>query len=142
MLRTNINIQVLSSNTYTAYIPIISVAARNNAEANTNFTFTYCEYTGGISGLKNKESQVDRPTRTLSHWADIDITGLDHVIMGDMNLCLFKWTAPIDTQKLVLDKVKAVQMTLALEQLINTTTSTQELLNVINNSIIDHLYTN
>ena len=62
--------------------------------------------------------------------------------MGDMKLCSHKWIAPIDTQKLLIDKVKAVQMTVVLEQLINTTTSTQEVFNVINNSIIDHSYTN
>ena len=53
--RTNINIQVLSSNTYSADIPIISVAARNRTEAKTIFTFMCFEYTGGISWLKIKE---------------------------------------------------------------------------------------
>lgn len=138
----NINIHILSSNTYTDDLPIISVAARKGAEVKTVFTFMYREYTGGIFGLRTMKSQADRLTRTLSTWADIDKSGLDHVIMGDMNLCFRKWTAPTDTQKQLIDKVKAAQMTLALEQMICNTTRTQKVLDVIKNSIIVHLYTN
>ena len=88
------------------------------------------------------ESQAERLSRILSHWSDIERLGLDHVILGDMNLCYSKWTSLADPQQQLIDKVKAAQVMSVLEQLVNTTTRTQQVLEVINNSIIDHLYTN
>ncbi len=41
-----------------------------------------------------------------------------------------------------IPQLKSAQVVSALDQLINTTTRTQQVLDVIKHSIIDHLYTN
>ena len=87
-------------------------------------------------------AQQDRFSRTLQHWSELATRNQDLVILGDINLCYKKWSGTGDTQQVLIDKVKAVQVTHALEQLIDQPTRSQLVEGVVNQSIIDHLYTN
>lgn len=72
----------------------------------------------------------------------MDALNLDHVIMGDMNLCYRKWAVTTDPKQRLIEKVKAAQVTLTLDQLVNTITRTHQVLDMVNHTLIDHVYTN
>ena len=138
----DIHAKVISTPTQITDLPIVSVTAKRGAEAKTIFNFFYREFTGGVSGLRTAESQVDRLTRMLAHWSELDALGFDMVTLGDMNLCYTKWTELGCQSQALIDLVKASQLTCTLEQLVNVTTRSQLIGDDVITSTIDHVYTN
>ena len=63
-------------------LPMITLII-NNKEA---IIYIYREYTGGISGMKDEKSQLDRMRRMKDHWVQISSKYSDVTVLGDMNV--------------------------------------------------------
>ena len=141
-IKNSITFKYLSSQDSISDLPVISIEARKGKGPKTIVSAHYREFMGGVSGLKTLEAQQNRLSRLLDHWAYLDSFNLDTVIIGDTNLCFSKWGTQNNPQQTLIDKVKDSQANLALQQLVNTATRIQSVNNVVEKSIIDHVYTN
>ena len=72
-------------------LPTISCEIGLAREKKTCANLYYREWTSGVSGLGDTNSQVDRLRRRIDHWRSLHAGGRDVVILGDSNLCAFKW---------------------------------------------------
>ncbi len=91
--------QKLTIHADTNDLPIIAIKAKKTKEAITNLVDYYREFTGGISGLKNQQSQADRLSRALELWKKVEQTGHDTIILGDINLDYKEWAKQTSSQR-------------------------------------------
>ena len=84
-------------------LPSISCEIGSGKESKTVVNFFYREWKSGVSGLDDTTSQVDRLNRQISYWKTLYNTGNDVVIMGDANVCSFKWNDASYAHKHVSD---------------------------------------
>ena len=63
-------------------LPSISIELGIGREKKTCFNLFYREFTGGISGLKDVNSQKDRLTRQIDHWKSLYAGGKDFCVLA------------------------------------------------------------
>ena len=101
--------------------------------------FIYREYTGGISGLKDDQSQVDRLQRMRDHWDQMISEYEDVTILGDMNVDERRLYEP-GYQTKVVETLQDFKYSAGMRQLITEDTRRQLVNGVLRTSLIDHLY--
>ena len=101
----------------------------------------YRKFTGGISGLKDKSSQIDRLSRQIAHWKTLFIAGKDVVILGDSNLCAKLWTSDSFQHKDLANMVQDFLLEEASQQLVTEATRSEQMNGEVHSSIIYHCYT-
>ena len=141
-IKEDITFKVINYNTLTQDLPLISIEAKRGKNATTIISTHYREFTGGISGLKTNESQLERLTRITDHWKLISQSNHDLIIVGDTNVCYRKWTTTSNNDQKLIDKIKDTQTTTGLEQIVDEDTRIQKVQDKVEHSIIDHVYTN
>ena len=74
-------------------LPMLTCEIGLGLERKTVVNFFYREFTGGISGLSDKQSQHERLSRMINVWNMIN-NNSDHDILclGDANLCAKTWS--------------------------------------------------
>ena len=90
-VKEGVNIKIRELSSQDSDLPSISCEVGLGREKRTCVNFFYREWTGGISGLFDLQSQTDRLTRQIKHWKSLVSGRRDVVIMGDSNMCAFKW---------------------------------------------------
>ena len=141
-IRDDINFKLIKTNASTHDLPLISIEAKKGKHATTIISTHYREFTGGISGLKTNDSQLDRLTRLTDHWKSLSQLNHDLIIVGDTNLCYRKWSTTANNDQNLINKIKDTQTLTALEQVVDTDTRIQIVQDRVEHSIIDHTYTN
>ena len=82
----SISCKLMKQPQYVNSLPTITVEVKKGKEKATIVNFTYREYTGGVSGLGDLDSQKDRLQRVLRWWTALSHRRGDFLIMGDINL--------------------------------------------------------
>ena len=104
----------------------------------------YREWTGGVSGEMNQDSQVSRSDRQILYWKTLHSQNRDIIALGDANLCAVKWNdADYDASRKVLSTM--VQEHLLEEstyQIVKGFTRSELVNNSVLRSSIDQVYTN
>ena len=72
-------------------LPSLSCEIGLGKERKTSVNFFYREWTSGVSGLSDINSQSERLARQIKHWKCLISNKRDTGIMGDANLCALKW---------------------------------------------------
>ena len=116
-------------------LPMITLII-NNTEA---IIFIYREYTGGISGLKDERSQVDRLSRMREHWNQMNLDYKDVTMMGDMNVDEHRLYEP-GYQTKIVELLQDFKCSSGMRQLITQDTRRQIVNGILRTSLIDHLY--
>ena len=125
-------------------LPNVTVEIGLGKERKTLVNIFYREWTGGISGESHQDSQTSRWARQILYWKSLYSQKRDVVILGDANLCAAKWNdATYDGHKKILANM--VQEQLLEEssyQLVEGFTRSELTNGIVNQSSIDHVYTN
>ena len=72
-------------------LPTISCEIGLGREKKSIVNFFYREFTGGVSGLNDTPSQVERFSRQIKIWKALCSGTKDVVCLGDTNICALKW---------------------------------------------------
>ena len=121
-------------------LPSISFELGLSREKKTCINFFYREFTGGISGLNDQASQLDRITRQIEHWKSLFRGGRDVVVLGDSNLCAKQWNDQNYNMKHISNKVQDFLLEETCEQLVTDLTRSEIANGVVQSSCIDHCY--
>ena len=121
-------------------LPSMSFEFGLGREKKSCVNFFYREYTGGVSGLVDITSQMDRLSRQVSHWKTLHETGRDVVILGDSNLCALQWEGEGYQHRELANKVQDYLLEEASQQLVTGITRSEISGGVVQTSCIDHCY--
>ena len=119
-------------------LPSMSFEFGLGREKKSCVNFFYREYTGGVSGLVDITSQMDRLERQVSHWKTLHETGRDVVILGDSNLCALQWEGEGYQHRELANKVQDYLLEEASQQLVTDITRSEISGGVVQTSCIDH----
>ena len=122
-------------------LPSLSCEIGSGKEARTSVNFFYREWKSGVTGLDDTSSQVNRLNRQIAHWKKLYNGGNDVVILGDANICYFKWNEASYAHKQVSDLIHDFLLEQSSFQQIKCFTRSEISSNGISRSCIDHCYT-
>ena len=122
-------------------LPSLSCEIGLGREKRTCVNFFYREWTGGISGLSDSQSQVARLTRQINHWRSLYAGSKDVVILGDSNLCSLKWSEESYQYKDLSNLVQDFLLETTSYQQVKQFTRSEVSRNGVTRSCIDHCYT-
>ena len=72
-------------------LPIMTFEIGFGLEKKKIVNYFYREFTSGVSGLDDSQSQFERLQRMTQHWRSLAANKKDLVCLGDANLCANKW---------------------------------------------------
>ena len=75
-------------------LPSITLEIGLGREKRTLVNFYYREWTGGVSGDKSHQAQLDRFSRQVQHWKSLRSEDKDVVLLGDANFCSLSCSDP------------------------------------------------
>ena len=142
-VREDVNFQEIkrNRNIISSDLPSISVQIGLGREKKTCVNIFYREFTGGVSGLSDLESQNDRLSRQIELWKILYDSGRDVLILGDCNLCAEKWNDEDFVGTELANKVQNFLLEQASLQLVTSSTRIELLNGRVQKSMIDHCYT-
>ena len=125
-------------------LPNVTIEIGLGGERKSLVNVFYREWTGGVTGDNDPVSQTGRWARQIHYWGSLYNQNKDVVILGDANLCAYKWNeADYDGSKKVLANMIQEQL---LEhssyQLVEGFTRSELVNGSVTQSTIDHVYTN
>ena len=125
-------------------LPNITLEIGLGKEKKTVVNIFYREWTGGISGVSNQASQIERLSRQIALWRSLYRLGKDVVILGDANLDAKKWnnTDYRPNLKALANLVQEHLLEESSYQVVQDFTRSEMTKNVVHSSCIDHIYTN
>ena len=143
-VKINIKIKVHKTPLSCADLPTFSCEIGIGREKKTVVGCYYREYTSAISGLKDKHSQKERLIRHISEWNRACENGSkDVLILGDSNLCTFKWDDDNNYDKEMADMVKHFLLENNCRQMVAEDTRSEiGRGGTVVKSCIDHIFTN
>ena len=112
-----------------------------SGNSRTCVNFFYREWKSRVNGSDDKNSQLERLQRQINHWRTLYSCGADVVIMGDANLCSFKWNEPSYAHKHLADVLQDFLLENSSFQQIKQYTRSEFCRNGLSRSCIDHCYT-
>ena len=125
-------------------LPSLSFEIGLGRERKTIVNFFYREWTSGIDGTSSVQDQKERLKRQILHWKYLASRDRDLIIMGDANLCAKTWNNvdyPNDKKELA-NMVTDFLLEDSLSQMVNEFTRTELKGGRIEQSCIDHIYSN
>ena len=142
-VKEELNVNIRDNGISNADLPTITCEISFGRERKTIVNFCYREFTSGVSGLSDMNSQVERWSRQLRIW-NILLSGTKDVIcMGDTNLCSQRWLEDDYKNKELSDMTHTFMLETACSQLVKENTRSEVAQGgIISTSCIDHCYTN
>ena len=143
-VKKDIKIKVHKTPLSCADLPAFSCEIGIGREKKTVVGCYYREFTSAISGLKDKNSQKERLIRHISEWNRACERGSkDVMILGDSNLCIFKWDDENYHDKEMAEMVKHFLLENNCKQMVAEYTRSEiGRGGTVVKSCIDHIYTN
>ena len=89
--KNELKITVRDQSTAQSDLPTITCEIGLGNERKTIVNCFYREFTGAVSGLRDKASQIERLGRQITVWKNACSGTKDVVILGDANICASKW---------------------------------------------------
>ena len=122
-------------------LPSLSCEIGLGKERKTSVNFFYREWTSGVSGLADTNSQAERLARQIMHWKGLNSKKRDTVIMGDANLCALKWGEDTYQHKDLADLVQDYLLETSSFQLVTETTRSGAVAGgEVSMACLDHCY--
>ena len=140
-VKVNIKVKLKEISRQDSDLPSLSCEIGLGREKKSCVNFFYREWTGGVSGLADTASQQDRLLRQVKHWTSLYTGGRDVTILGDANLCAFKWNDSSYQQKSLSDITQDFLLETSSFQLVKDFTRSELSGNELVRSCIDHCYT-
>ena len=139
-VREDVKVQMINCSGNNTDLPSISVQIGLGKER-TCVNIFYREFTGGVSGSSNLQSQIDRLDRQIGHWKTLYSQGRDVLILGDCNICAAKWNDDNFPNMDLANKIQDFLLKHASLQLVTSITRVELKNGLVQKSIIDHCYT-
>ena len=140
-VKENVNVKMRVISKQDSDLQSISCEIGLGREKKSCVNFFYREWTGGVSGLSDMDSQLDRLTRQVRHWKSLYTGGRDVTILGDANLCAFKWNDASYQYKSLSDITQDFLLETSSFQQVREYTRSEFSCNGLARSCIDHCYT-
>ena len=86
-----IQIKIRDNSRNNSDLPMITCDISLGKEKKTIVNFFYREFKSGVSGLNNKNSQIERLKRMAQIWTNLSKENRDLICMGDANVCNKLW---------------------------------------------------
>ena len=142
-VRDDINLKVKPLARGDTDLPSVSCEIGVGREKKTRVNFFYREWTSGVSGLGDINSQTERLKRQIEHWKTLHTGGRDTIILGDANLCALKWEDENFQHKDLALQVQEYLLETSSYQMVKEPTRVGTIAgDGISSSCIDHCYTN
>ena len=143
LAKEELQVKIKDIGTQNSDLPTISCEIGLGQEKKTIVNFFYREFTGGVSGLKDTQSQIERLSRQLKIWKTLCAGTKDVICMGDANLCALKWLDDSYEHKELSEMIQNFLLESACSQLVKEYTRSEFIQGgVVARSCIDHCYTN
>ena len=139
-VREGVTIKMREVSNPNSDLPSVSCEIGLGREKRTCANFFYREWTGGISGLADSQSQVDRLSRQIMHWRSLYTGGRDVVILGDSNLCSFRWAEETYQYKNLSGMIQEFLLETSSYQQVKQYTRCEVSRSGVSRSCIDHCY--
>ena len=125
-------------------LPSITLEVGRGGERKSLVNFYYREWTGGVDGDSSHAGQLDRFSRQVNHWRDLQTEDRDLVMLGDANYCALSCTDPEYPAHMRQLSNLATDFFLqeSLSQLIDRPTRTELRGNSVEKACLDHVTTN
>ena len=125
-------------------LPNVTLEIGLGKERKTIVNIFYREWTGGVTGNSDQISQAGRWARQINYWSSLYTHNKDVMILGDANLCASKWNdADYDgSKKALADMIQEQLLEHSSYQIVEGFTRSELGNNIVNQSTIDHIYTN
>ena len=123
-------------------LPSISLEIGLGRATKTVINYYYREWTGGVSGLDSKASQLERHSHHIAQWTELVASGKNFVSLGDGNLCALSWNNHNYKDKDLAAQIHGFLHSESCHQLVNSNTRIQKYGNQVQKSCLDHVITN
>ena len=124
-------------------LPMVTFEIGFGLEKKTIVNFFYREFTSGVPGLSDTQSQSERLLRMTQHWRSLAKIKKDMVCLGDANLCAYKWNEDSYYLKEHAEIVQTFLLDTSSNQLVKDYTRSEIVQGgTVSQSCIDHCYTN
>ena len=118
----DLNINIRDVGVENSDLPTISCEIGFGREKKTIVNSFYREFTGGVSGLQDTDSQINRWSRQLKIWKTLLLGNKDVICMGDANLCAKKWLDEDYRNKDLSEMVQTLMLEETVTQLVKENT--------------------
>ena len=140
-VKEGVKIKMRKLNNQDSDLPTLSCEVGLGKERRTITNFFYREWKSGVTGLEDQASQLERQARQINHWKSLYSKTRDVLILGDANLCCFKWNAATYQHKPLAEELQDFLLQTSSFQVIKDYTRSEICNNGLTRSCIDHCYT-
>ena len=141
--REELQVKIRDTGVENSDLPTLTIEIGMGREKRTVINYFYREFTGGVSGLDDNQSQVERLTRQIGIWKSLCLGTKDFICMGDANICALKWFEEGYKPKDLSDMVQNFLVESACVQIVKENTRSEIVQGGnVAESCIDHCYTN
>ena len=125
-------------------LPNITLEIGLGRERKTIVNIFYREWTGGVTGLSDNGSQIERLDRQIMYWQSLYDQDRDILLCGDANLCARSWNDRYYdySKKVLANMIQDQLLENANVQLVESFTRSEMNNGQISQSCIDHIYSN
>ena len=89
--RDEFQVKIKDIGMHNSDLPTITCEISLGREKKTLVNYFYREFTSGVSGLSDHQSQTSRLARQIKIWKSLCAGSKDVICLGDANLCANKW---------------------------------------------------
>ena len=90
-VKDEVKAKVVDDHLVNSDLQSLSLEVGLGREKKTLVNFFYREWKGCVSKLNCQASQIQRLIRQIDHWKQLSASNNDVLVMGDANVCAFKW---------------------------------------------------
>ena len=125
-------------------LPNVTLEIGLGRERKSLVNIFYREWTGGVTGDNDPVSQTGRWARQIHYWSSLYNQNKDVLILGDANLCAYKWndTDYEGSKKVLANMIQEMLLEHSSYQLVEGFTRSELTNGTVTQSTIDHVYTN
>ena len=136
-------IKIKDNGSQNSDLPTISLEIGLGKEKHTIVNFFYREFTGGVSGLSDMNSQTERLQRQINIWKQLCLINKNFICLGYANICATKWNDESYHLSNLCNMVQNFMLETSCMQLVKGFTRSEVGQGgVVSRSCIDHCYTN
>ena len=142
-IKEDVKVKIVEDDPGNHDLPSITMEIGLGREKRTIINFFYREWQGGISKLNSQASQSERLDRLVNHWKGLSSSNKDVLILGDANLCAYRWNDDDYNLKNLSNIVHDFLLEESFFQLVKDYTRSEFFRgNIVSRSCIDHVYSN
>ena len=126
-------------------LPNITLEVGKFRDKKSLVNFYYREWTSSVNGNGSFESQIERFSRQVDYWRQLNLEDKELFLLGDANYCALSYSDsdyPVHVRSITNMAMDFFFLQESLFQLINSPTRTELRGNHVEKSCLDHIVTN